>query len=181
MPPKSDHLLPDAYPARMTPNTSLDRTARMKNADTFRSLPTTSLPRGSETKATNEAQKARYGASLKRNLSATSGAVSSLTRSLMASATIWGRPNSPRRVGPRRSCIRPDTLRSSQTKMLAVAATKLTTMTPITRQAATKSNGAGRKEKSSFTAVRVWARGKVFYGGSEGGQGEQQGRGFRGH
>ena len=43
MPPNSDHLLAEAYPARMTPNTSLDSTASMKNAATFSSLPTMSV------------------------------------------------------------------------------------------------------------------------------------------
>ena len=59
--------------------------------------------------------------------------------------------------------MRPETLRSSQMKMMAKAATNETRMTPITTQAATRSNGEGRKENRSFTASPVWARGRVFY------------------
>src|SRR5262245_32830187 len=76
-------------------------------------------------KAAKLPQKAMYGPRRKRSRSASAGMRSSLTSSLMPSAMVWSQPNfPPTRVGPRRSWMRPATLRSSQMKKTAEAATK---------------------------------------------------------
>jgi hypothetical protein len=110
-------LLPEAYPASITPNTSLERTASMKNAATLRSYPTRSRLKGRAMNPAKAAQNARYGATRNRNLSAASGAVSSLLMSLSTSASDWSSPSGPTRVGPSRSWMRPENFRSSQMKM----------------------------------------------------------------
>ena len=56
------------------------------------------------------------GASQNIDLSADAGSMSSFRINLRASATGWSSPMGPVRVGPRRRCNRPSTLRSSQTK-----------------------------------------------------------------
>ena len=85
------------------------------------------MPNGRARKATNEPQKAMYGAMRNRKWSAAAGMVSSLQTSLRPSARVWSQPNlPPTRVGPSRSWMRPDTLRSAQMKIRAETATKVT-------------------------------------------------------
>ena len=56
----------------------------------------------------------RTGEMLKRSLSARRCMMSSLKKSLTASATGWRTPWKPTRFGPSRPCIRATTRRSSQ-------------------------------------------------------------------
>ena len=55
--PNSDHFDADAYPARITPNTSSPRTAITKNTPTLSRWATTSKAKGSARNAQNDAQK----------------------------------------------------------------------------------------------------------------------------
>src|SRR5919198_900066 len=69
--------------------------------------------------------KMSIGDNLKTSLSAIAGMMSSLRRSLMPSAMDCAQPcQPPTRMGPRRSCICADTLRSSQ--MRNIASTEIT-------------------------------------------------------
>ena len=128
-------MFADAYPASRTPNTSLDSTASMKNAPTDKSCATSAGANGSAMNPQNAAQNARYGASRNRTVSAPAGVLSSFVMSLMPSARDWSSPNGPVRVGPRRSCIRPETLRSAQMNISAEPPMK-PTMTPAATAAA---------------------------------------------
>src|SRR5262249_48364022 len=75
------------------------------------------------------------GANLNRGLSAIAGMMSSLRSSLMPSAMDCAQPcQPPTRMGPRRSCICADTLRSSQIRNIA-----RTEITPIKAPATCKS------------------------------------------
>ena len=80
---------------------------------------TRSSPNGRARNAQNVAQNAKYGAILNKNGSAAVGVVSSLVINLMPSANDCSSPKGPVRVGPRRSCIRAETLRSAQMYMSA--------------------------------------------------------------
>src|SRR5579864_3736070 len=55
------------------------------------------------------------GAAMYRGLYTCGGVRSSLNKNLMPSAAGCNSPNGPTRVGPQRFCMRPTTLRSSQT------------------------------------------------------------------
>src|SRR5262245_61989212 len=146
----------------------------MKKAATCNSRPTTPALNGSATNATNVAQNAIYGASLNRNRSAPLGIVSSLVTSLIVSASDCAQPYLPPvRVGPRRSCMRPETFRSSQMKTITESAINRTMIEAITTPAAITSNGFAKKEKNSTTSngpgwcVRE-AEWGILYGGAKG-------------
>src|SRR5262245_41571646 len=126
------------------PNTSLDRTASMKNTATFKSCATSPAPNGSARNPQNAAQNARYGASLNRNRYEHGDATSSFTMSFTPSASDWSNPSGPTRVGPSRSCIRADTLRSAQMPRNAERPMNPNNSAAATAPAATRFHGYGR-------------------------------------
>src|SRR5262245_14108922 len=82
--------------------------------------------------------------------SAAAGMMSSLTSSLMPSASVCSQPNlPPTRVGPRRSWMRPATLRSSQTEKIAETSIK-----PIRAPAAMMASRTNHKPKELASANR---------------------------
>ena len=90
---------------------------------------------GNTTNDINVTTKMSIGANLNRGLSAIAGMMSSLRSSLMPSAMDCAQPcQPPTRIGPRRTCICADTLRSSQMRNIA-----RTEITPIKAPATCKS------------------------------------------
>src|SRR5581483_7441885 len=125
----------------------------MKNAATFSSRATRPRPNGSARKPQNAAQNARYGASLNRKRSAPVGATSSLLMSLMPSASDCSSPNGPTRVGPSRSWMRADTLRSAQMAKNVETPMKPKSAAAATTAAASRFHGSGRyADQNSGTA-----------------------------
>ena len=152
-------MLAEAYPASTMPNTSLDSTARTKNAATFISFATRPLPNGRARNPQNAAQNARYGARRNRNLSAVAGATSSFEMSLMPSASDWSSPNGPTRVGPRRSWMRADTLRSAQIAKNVDPPMNPNSAKAAVTPAATRFHGGDRyADQKSGTADTCWRR-----------------------
>ena len=67
---------------------------------TFRSAGTTPGDHGMTAQAISAAASTTIGESAQMILSTRAGTMSSLERSLIASATVWSRPNGPTRLGP---------------------------------------------------------------------------------
>ena len=74
----------------------------------------TSPPSGMIPNETKHVVATMSGASVKMNLSAAAGALSSLNIDFMPSARVCSNPNGPLRLGPGRCCIRPMIRRSNQ-------------------------------------------------------------------
>ncbi len=142
----------------MMPKTSVDMTASMKKTPMDSGTATQPLANGSARKAVKAPQKAMYGPRRKSIWSASAGMRSSLTSSFTPSAMVWSQPNlPPTRVGPRRSWMRPATLRSSQMKKMAEAATKVSSRT-TDRRAAIQLARSGETPRSfdrSITSRRL--------------------------
>ncbi len=74
----------------------------------------TSGPSGITENVKNAGTTAMIGAMTNTSLSAALGVTSSLSASLMPSASDWSRPNGPCLLGPIRCCMRATTRRSNQ-------------------------------------------------------------------
>src|SRR5580698_669665 len=116
MAPRKAYLELDAQPARITPYTPAEVSASRNSSPAL----TLAMVRSGDSGITDQAAKAVtrviIGARANRNLLDFAGMITSLVSSLTTSANGWPRPGiRPKmatRLGPRRSCIQPMTLRS---------------------------------------------------------------------
>ena len=90
-------------------------------------------PMGMTAKTLNAAKAAIAGARKYRNLSARRVHMSSLKRSLPASAKAWKRPRGPATFGPGRVCMRPRPRRSTHRAMSTLAIRKTMMKTALMR------------------------------------------------
>src|SRR5437868_5445995 len=104
-PPISEYLLFEAQPPRMIPYTPVDVRARMRSRPTFVSVGTKvgGGPYGIRQKTRNAGSSGSIGPRKYAIFSALDGTMSSFSRNLIGSATIWNRPFGPTRFGPRRA------------------------------------------------------------------------------
>ncbi len=111
--PSSAYFEFDDHPARTMPNTPIDDTERISNRPMLTSATVAQpAPNGTSASSPSAAPVAMTGARRNRNLSALSGTMSSFASSFSPSASGWSRPSGPTRIGPRRACMKADTLRS---------------------------------------------------------------------
>ncbi len=103
----------------ITPIVVSEEIATMKKTPRLRSVNQTSGANGTAANMAIAEARTSAGAKTKRSLSAPAGIVSSLTRSLMASAIDWRSPNGPTRFGPIRHWMWPPTFRSAQIASIA--------------------------------------------------------------
>jgi hypothetical protein len=80
-------------------------------------------PKGITANPIKAGTNAKIGAMLNRNLLAPAGMMSSLKKSLMASAIGWRIPYGPTSMGPMRSCIHPSTFLSARVRISTVTMT----------------------------------------------------------
>ena len=112
----------------------------------------TTGPSGITANATKAAVAEMTGARMKTTLSAAFGTMSSLSASLMPSASDCSRPNGPWYFGPIRCCMRATTLRSPQmvSRVISTSRTKMSTaLRPMTH------HGSVPKADRSSAASRV--------------------------
>src|SRR5208337_133229 len=129
MAPKTAYLLLEDQPAMRMARTARVEKARISTIPTFRSLMIRVREKGITRKESNTGRKMTMGASRKTGRSTSSGVMSSLPMSFRASATVCTAPWGPTSMGPRRSCMWAETLRSIQMRNRAFTATRA--MTPM--------------------------------------------------
>src|SRR3989339_1559266 len=131
MAPNTAYLLLDDHPAMRMASTDRVENARIRRMPTFMSLMIQVEEKGMTRKESNTGRKMTMGASQKMGLSTSAGVMSSFPMSLMASATVWTAPCGPTSMGPGRSCMWADTLRSIQMRNKAFTETRaMTAMRP---------------------------------------------------
>src|SRR5438045_463835 len=104
-PPMSEYLLLDAHPAITMPSTVIEPSVVRYSRPTFRLAPTKSGANGRTTNDASIGLNTMAGAARKNGASVSRARMSSLLRSLIASAKVWSSPNGPVWYGPRRSCM----------------------------------------------------------------------------
>ncbi|MCY1555278.1 hypothetical protein D9M68_919220 [compost metagenome] len=86
--------------------------ARITSRPAFTLASTASGPKGTATHAASAGMMAMIGPRRNSPLAAALGLMISLVSNLIASAIGCSRPNGPTRLGPRRTCMKPSSLRS---------------------------------------------------------------------
>src|SRR5262249_40789672 len=153
-----------AQPAMMTPYTPIEVSDSRYNRPASAFDTTTSGDRGITAQAANAGINAMVGAIQKRNLFDFSGITISLVRSFTTSAkgcpTPGSRPKSFTRLGPRRNCIQPMTLRSHNVNKatLMISATVMARIQPVAMIAlrVTSGNAAHWDERVSTAVFRPY-------------------------
>src|SRR5438477_2837158 len=142
-PPMSEYLLLDAHPAITMPSTVIEPSVVRYSRPTFRLAPTKSGANGRTTNDASIGLNTMAGAARKNGASVSRARMSSLLRSLIASANVWSSPNGPVWYGPRRSCMTAWIFRSRKIWARAPLSTRKTaSATAITRRSTAQTTGS---------------------------------------